>query len=117
MFTGLLKVVGREGRRMSGRALSVATRAALIAVVVAANIAGGCVVFALGLLVLPSIDVGDPGTVRLVNAGVAAAYLIVAVAAGLLIGFRYGAPVRIWLVEERDPDERAQRCALRGPQM
>ena len=110
-----VRLLGPRGRRLSGRALVRATRVAVTAVVLLANIAGTVVVFALAALVLPGLDSGDEATVRAVNAAVAAAYLLLAVLAGFTFGLRYARPVEAWLCAEREPTAAEQRRALRGP--
>jgi adenylate cyclase len=110
-----LRLLGTRGRRLSGPALVRATRLALIAIVVLANIVGAAVVFALAALVLPGLDTPNEDRVLVINAIVGGAAYVVAVVVGFAIGLRYARPVRRWLCAERPPTEAEQRRALRSP--
>jgi adenylate cyclase len=111
----MLFLLGRQGRRLSGATLARATRTSIVAVVVVANLVGAVVVFALAGLILPGIEALDEGRVRLVNAVLGGAYVLFAIVAGLVLGFRYDRRVVVWLRAEREPDETEQRRALRLP--
>lgn len=79
------------------------------------NVIGALVVFALLVLVLPLPPVDDPALVRLLNAGLLALFLAVAVPLGVVWGLKRFRPARRWLEEGRPPTEREQRTALRMP--
>jgi adenylate cyclase len=49
------------------------------------------------------------------NAAVAVAYLVLALALGTWVGKRLNAPIERWLAEERPPTERERKLALRAP--
>lgn len=111
----VIQLLTQRGRRLSGRALVHASRAALVAVLFLANAIGALVVFALLALVLPGTDLDDASTIRLFNGVLAAIYLLVALVLGLVIGLAYARPMVRWLKADRDPTEQKQLRALRAP--
>jgi adenylate cyclase len=102
-----------EGR--SGRSVYRRTRLLGTFAVVLANLVGAIVVFVFATWVIPGPVVDDSTQVVLVNLAVFGAYLLVALAVGVLWTGRRLRVLRGWLVEEREPDEREQRMVLRDP--
>lgn len=115
MGSQVISLLTQRGRRLSGRALVHASRAALVLVLFLANAIGALVVFALLALVLPGTDLDDASKIRLFNGVLAAIYLLVALVLGLVIGLTYARPMVRWLKADRDPTEQEQLRALRAP--
>ena len=82
---------------------------------VAANVAGGVVVFVLAGFVVPTPEFPDDDDALTWNLVLASVYLGVALVVGVLWGFHSTRRVRRWLAEEREPDERERRMILRAP--
>ena len=112
---GIIELIRPGETGIPGRALATLGGAAIALVIVVANLIGACAVLVLTMFVLPLPEVSDPGHVRLVNAIAAAAYVALAVPAGLMLGIRSVLPVRRWLAEDRPPAPREQRLLLQAP--
>ena len=82
---------------------------------IAANVAGGVVVFVLAGYLVPTPDFVDDEEARKWNLVAASIYLTAACAVGVLSGFRATRPIRRWLAEDREPSERERRMILRAP--
>jgi adenylate cyclase len=80
-----------------------------------ANAVGAIVVFAFANWVVPTPELPNAGTVRLVNLAALGAYLLVALPVGALWGARRLRPIVRWLGEDREPDESERRETLRAP--
>ncbi len=82
---------------------------------VVANVAGALVVFVLAGFMVPTPDFADQDDALTWNLVAATIYLGAACAVGVLWGLRVTRPVRRWLRQEREPDERERRMILRVP--
>lgn len=89
------------------------TRVALVVVLVVANLTGAAVVLVLAGWVLPTGAVADPGGARLANVALLAAYLVVAVPAGMVVGGRRFLEPRGGDADARGRRER--RLVMYGP--
>ncbi|HMS73108.1 MAG TPA: hypothetical protein PKB03_08735, partial [Baekduia sp.] len=94
-----------------GRAATTVMRTAIVLT----NLIGACAVVAVSFLVLPLPTVADTGKVRLINAGMAAVYVLFAVFVGARVGRRLLRGVTRWLASGEDADARIQRQVLRAP--
>lgn len=94
-----------------GRAATTVMRTAIVLT----NLIGACAVVAVSFLVLPLPTVADTGKVRLINAGMAAVYVLFAVLVGARVGRRLLRGVTRWLASGEDADARIQRQVLRAP--
>lgn len=97
----------------NGEALARQMVRGLRSVSLAANLVGALSVFAVLTFLNPETNVEDPDTQIsiVVFAGAMAVFVPFAVA----IGYRLGAPVRSWLVEERPPTDDERAVTLRQP--
>ncbi len=100
---------------LSGRGMWLAGRIVLSVVISVTNLIGACAVLALAFLVVPLPTVDNLGHVRLVNAIAAAAYVMVAVPVGAVLGTRRLWQLRRWLLEERPATPEEQRTVLHAP--
>jgi adenylate cyclase len=97
---------------------SVARRAMLLTVpaVLAANVAGAGIVFALSVWVLPGPDVHESrDAIVLANLVLAGAYVVFAAIVGTVWGLGRWRSTRAWLVEDREPTDDERRTTLRVP--
>lgn len=94
-----------------GRAATTVMRAAIVLT----NLIGACAVVAVSFLVLPLPSVADTGKVRLINAVMAAVYVLFAVFVGARVGRRLLRGVTQWLASGEDADAKIQRQVLRAP--
>ncbi len=87
----------------------------LVAAVVAANVVGAAMVFALVGWVLPIPELEDRDTVLFVNLGVEGAYVLLAAVVGTIWGLGKWRSTRRWLTEDREPTAAERRATLRVP--
>ncbi|MGH2969260.1 MAG: adenylate/guanylate cyclase domain-containing protein, partial [Solirubrobacteraceae bacterium] len=99
-----------SGRRIARRAMLL-----MVPAVLAANLAGAVVVFALVVWVLPLPELEDADTIRLVNLAAAGAYLMVAFVVGTAWGLARWRATRVWLASDREPTAAERRATLRVP--
>ncbi|HEX8054688.1 MAG TPA: adenylate/guanylate cyclase domain-containing protein [Thermoleophilaceae bacterium] len=99
----------------SGRRIAWRSTLLIAPAMAAANAVGALVVFVLATYVVPSPEFSDRDEAVVWNLVAAAIYVLAACAVGALWGGRILRPVRAWLREERDPDQREQRMILRSP--
>ncbi len=104
-----------EEDKQSGEDLSTAMSAVLTFGVVVANIIGATAVLAVIYLVLPLPEVDDSDHVRMVNAVLAAAYIPLAIVAGVILGKRALTGLQTWLRSESDADDRVRRMVIEAP--
>jgi adenylate cyclase len=100
---------------LSGPSLWRAGQLVLTIVIVAVNLIGFATVLVVAIFVVPLPTVADPGHVRIVNAIVAAGYIVVAVPLGAFVGVRGMFGLRRWLTEERPASLSEKRIVLRAP--
>jgi adenylate cyclase len=100
---------------VSGREVWRIALVLLPTVIVVTNVIGAGAVVVLGLFVVPLPHVHDPAHLRLVDALVAAGYVLTAVPLGVFIGTRGLWALRSWLVEERAATLREIRLVLYAP--
>lgn len=112
---GVLEVVRPGEHRLPGRTLERLGRVALTLVIVLTNLIGAGSVLVIALFVVPMPAIGHAGHVRLVNALVAAGYVVLAVLAGAVAGNRGMRTLRKWLLEDRTATLEEARIVLRAP--
>ena len=112
---GALEVVRPGEHRLTGRTLERVGRVAVTLVIVVTNLVGAGAVLVIALFVVPMPAIGHAGHVRLVNALVAAGYVVFAVLAGVLAGNRRLRALRQWVLEERPATLEETRIVLQAP--
>src|SRR5688572_23286829 len=100
----------------SGRDLARRTQLRISFAVVAANLLGAAIVFAIGVWVLPSEE-NDPdeSEVRIVNLIALAVYFAIVTPLAIVYGRRRLLAAIDWLRGDREPTAEERRAALRAP--
>lgn len=117
MTTGELasRLSGIRRRWSSGKAVLVRASVSLAVSIIVANVFGAIAVFLLILYVVPEPPTPDVQTVTLRDFALALAYVVFAVPAGILLGFKQLASLASWLPSEQEPTAEQQIVVLHGP--
>ncbi|MBV8958888.1 MAG: adenylate/guanylate cyclase domain-containing protein [Actinobacteria bacterium] len=116
VFRQALAEFARPGASgVTGASLWRAGQVAIALAIVVTNMVGAVVVVVMGTLVIPMPTIRNFAHVRAVDTLAAAAYVIVAVVIGVLVGIRGLFRLRDWLVAERPATETEVRIVLRAP--
>ncbi len=83
--------------------------------IASANAVGATVVLFLALYVVPLPDIGDKSRALVANIIAFGVFLGLAVAVGVVWGYRRLGPMRAWLRADRTPSQDEQRLTLRAP--
>jgi adenylate cyclase len=102
-------------RWSSGKAVLVRATVSLIVSIFVANLFGAVAVFLLIVYVVPEPPMQNAHAVTANDVGIALAYLVFAVPAGILLGFKQMASLATWLPSEQEPTAAQQLVVLRGP--
>jgi adenylate cyclase len=99
----------------TGRALLVRTRLLLALAFAQANVVGALVVLVFANFVVPTPELPEETEIRIVNLGAFGAYLVVALIAGNVLGWKRMRPLRDFLTEDRPPTDVERRQVLTAP--